>query len=294
MDQTFETNFNNYSVCVGLTKQTIYFKLIDTISFTMFEANADSKEFGQDLKLRDIYQIVTKCFKGEPGYSANPLADLANPGVYKLQFSAIVGGFLEVNFEVMLKEKSMSDFDKLEQRLNTKMEKFQEQIDSLQGENLRLLNIISSIQIPIATYIHPDIGFYIHKNCFESISTKNLKISYTTPNQIIWHSIKSLFQLETLEITGTNTNLKLFSSSSLKELSIYLSGQEGMRTIQGIENFPQLERLTITGAPGLSNIPGVLKSTPNKINYIKIQSCGLVIMGELLTYCQENNIKLDI
>ncbi len=62
MDQTFETKFGNYSLVLSLNERTIYFKIIDSINFTMYEGNQDAKELRLNFSLEDTYQIITKCF----------------------------------------------------------------------------------------------------------------------------------------------------------------------------------------------------------------------------------------
>lgn len=138
MDQTFEIVFGNYTVLLSLNERTIYFKIIDTINFTMYEGNTDPKELRVGFKLADIYQIITKSFKGVDGYSAKLSI---GSGICKLLIDAKVGGFLEINFEVLLREKLMSNdsqltlnFNKLEQKLNAGLGKLQEQIVQLQDK----------------------------------------------------------------------------------------------------------------------------------------------------------------
>ncbi len=302
MDQTFETVFGNYTVLVSLNERTIYFKIIDTINFTMYEGNTDPKELRVGFKLADIYQIITKGFKGVDGYNVKLSI---GSGICKLLIDAKVGGFLEINFEVLLREKLMSNdsqltlnFNKLEQKLNAGLAKLNQEISTLREEKTDLLNIISNTQIAIKTFHNNYVGYYINQDCFIDMNETKIEISHTNNNssQIIWKAIKSFYQLEALKITGsfTHTNLKLFLNSSLKELIIQSDGQNYMQTIEGIENFPQLEKLTIINVPGLKDIPTILKSSPNKINYIKIQSCSQVNVIELQTYCKDNNIKLEI
>jgi len=54
------------------------------------------------------------------------------------------------------------------------------------------------------------------------------------------------------------------------------------------------ESLTIINAPNLTQVPTVLKSYSNKIQYLKFQSCGQVNVVEIQTYCQTSGIKLEI
>ena len=65
-------------------------------------------------------------------------------------------------------------------------------------------------------------------------------------------------------------------------------------SLEGIQNFPNLEILTITNAPGLRDVVSILKLRKHNIKTLKLNLCQAVNIVELQTYCQVNNVFLAI
>ena len=296
----------NYFVVISLNERTIYFKITDTVSFYQYEGNVDIKELRLNIELNDAYTIITNCFEGlVEGYR---VTISVNSNVLKLQFNALVGGFLKMEFEVMLREKVMSNdgqltinFNRLEQKLNAGLNKLENRCKELEGiikeKNEELLDLtekLSNAHICMCFANNPQPQHFIPLNVKEITNFDGSQTNHS------WRFdyIEKFYQLEKLTMnhfinTNNFSNVKM-KSKSLKEIIIN-NGQRGeFVSLQGIEEMPNLKHLTITNAPNLTNIPSVLKSYKHKINYIKIQSCGQVNVVELQTYCQTNNIKLEI
>lgn len=96
---SFTTNAN-YSFIISLNEKNIYMcvKCLDQV----YESNVDQKELQLPFELENIYIIINNCFKGEAGYSTDINF---SSGLLKLTFNAIVGGFLKINFDAILREK---------------------------------------------------------------------------------------------------------------------------------------------------------------------------------------------
>lgn len=295
----------NYSIVLSLNERTIYFKITDTVSFYQYEGNVDIKELRLNIELKDAYTIITNCFENNTGYN---VVISINSNILKLHFSALVGGFLKMEFEVLLREKVMSNdgqltinFNRLEQRLSAGLSKLENRCkeleDIIEKKNMELLDLtdkLSNAHICMCFSSHPMPEHFIPLN----VKVINNFNGGQTSQTWRFDLIEKFYQLEKLTTTGfLNTNnlssVKM-KNSSLKELNINNGGRGEFVSLQGIEGMPNLERLTITQAPNLTNIPFVLKSYKHKINYIKIQTCGQVNVVELQTYCQTNNIKLEI
>ncbi len=301
MDQTFETKFGNYSLVLSLNERTIYFKIIDSINFTMYEGNQDAKELRLNFSLEDTYQIITKCFKAESGYSVKTSV---NSGVCKLAFCAIVGGFLKVNFEVMLREKLMSNdsqltlnFNKLEQKLNEGLGKLQNQIEQLESsiktKNAQIDDLTNKLSVGHICIAYNGIpGTATH---FVSLNSTNLTVQGTKDSY--GHKldyISYLYKLTNLTINQYSYPHIQFSSTSLLNLTINCQSQPALTSLNGIRQLPNLQYLSINAAPGLKDIPSILSSYQHKIKSITIQNCGQVNVVELQTYCQKNQISLNI
>jgi hypothetical protein len=131
-----------------------------------------------------------------------------------------------------------------------------------------------------------------------NISAK--EITMQDHGQTIWKNINVFYQLEKFTITNFNagnniTNLAGFSNQNLTELVLNcVAGHTTFASLTGIENFPNLEILTITGAPGLKEVVTSLKAIKHKIKTLKFQGCTGVNVVELQTYCQVNNIFLAL
>lgn len=304
MSQTFE--INNYSIIVSLNDRTIYFKITDTISFYQYEGNVDAKELRLNNDLADIYKIIVSCIEGKEGYN---VLITSNSGVIKLQFNALVGGFLKMGFEVLLKEKVISNdgqltinFNRLEQKLNASVLKLMERCEELEKlvetKNKELLYLnekLSYAQICFTNTGHPTPEHFVPINIKEITNCNGSSVR--TASSWNFKLIQNLYQLEKLSISQMHFNsfsVSLLKSNSLKTLHINCCGEAHLNSLQGLNNIPNLESLTIINAPNLTNVPSVLKSYNHNINHLKFQTCAQVNVVELQTYCQSNNIKLEI
>lgn len=293
----------NYSIVLSLNERTIYFKITDTVSFYQYEGNVDIKELRLNIELKDAYTIITNCFENNTGYN---VVISINSNILKLQFSALVGGFLKMEFEVLLREKVMSNdgqltinFNRLEQRLNAGLSKLENRCKELEGiiekKNMELLDLTDKL-----SNAHICLTYAGHANTAHCIpiNIKELNAQFSNDSASYkYELIGKFYQLE--KITTTYFRTQSFAavkmeSNSLKELYIQAQGEGTFTSLEGINKIPNLEKLTIISAPQLTNIPTVLKSYKHKINYIKIQGCGQVNVVEMQTYCQTNNIKLEI
>jgi len=295
---------NNYSIIVSLNERTIYLKITDTVSFYQYEGNIDVKELRLNVDLQDSYIIINNCFQDLEDYSVNIGV---NSNMLKLQFNALVGGFLKMAFEILLREKVMSNdgqltinFNRLEQKLVAGLSKLEQRCKELEtiieDKNSQLLDLTDKLSNAHICMIHSGQSQPYHYKCLNI----NKVTDFTFTNNVGSFKpelVKYLYQLEEAHINSfyyNNFNEAKLKSNSVKILHISIQGQNHFNSLQGIEEMPNLEKLTIIQAPSLTNIPSVLKSYKHKINYIKIQTCGQVNVVELQIYCQTNNIKLEI
>ena len=293
----------NYSIVLSLNERTIYFKVTDTVSFYQYEGNVDIKELRLNIDLKDAYTIITNCFENNTGYN---VVISVNSNVLKLQFSALVGGFLKMEFEVLLREKVMSNdgqltinFNRLEQKLVAGLSNLEQRCKELEtiikDKNTEFLNLTDKL-----SNAHICLTYAGHANSAHCIpiNIKELNAQFSNDNNSFkYELIGKFYQLE--KITTTFFRAQSFSSvkmesNTLKELYIQAQNEPTFNSIEGINKMPNIEKLTITSAPSISNIPTVLNSYKHKINHIKIHDCKLVNVVELQTYCQSNNIKLEI
>jgi len=277
-------------------------KIIDTVNFLSYEGNVDLKELRVSIDLEGAYKIIINCFKEESNFA---VTISVNSSVLKLAFNALIGGFLKMNFEVLLREKLMSNdgqltlnFNKLEQQQAHAIKSLTEKCNNLEASVNKMQQIIDCCQI-FMTNIYTPQGHWcdIQSNGqthLNNISTK--EITMTDHGQTIWKNITAFYQLEKMTIHNftSQANIKNFKNTELKELILNCAANPTFTSIEGIQNFPNLEILTITNAPGLKDVVAVLKSKTHKIKTLKFNICQAVNVVELQTYCQVNNVFLAL
>ena len=301
MSETF--SYKNYSIVASLNERSIYLKVIDTVNFLSYEGNVDLKELRVSIDLEGVYKIIINCFKEESNYS---VTISVNSGVLKLAFNALIGGFLKMNFDVLLREKLMSNdgqltlnFNKLEQKQAQAIDMLTKKCADLEESVTKMKQIIDCCQIFMSNIYTPT-GHWcdIQSNGqtqMNNISAKEITMTDHAGN-IIWKNINVFYQLEKFTINGftSQSNLKNLKNITIKELILGCGGGGTFTSLEGIQNFPNLEILTITAAPGLKDVVTILKATKHNIKTLKFQGCTAVNVVELQTYCQVNNVFLAI
>lgn len=336
MSRSFQINAGQ-SVVASLNERTIYIKVSDSVNYTMYESNIELKELRLSLDLEDAYKIIVKCLEGSSGAGASEgsykgdyrVITSVNSGSMKMSFSARVEGFLKINFDIILKEKIMSNdgqltlsMNRIEQKQTMAIETLTKKCEDLENiitkqqqdftEQLEfLIEIVNNCQI-FMTNIYTPAGHWCDLQSTSTTTHMNTisakEITMQDHGQTIWENISVFYQLSKLTITNFNagnniTNLTKFSNANLKELVLNCCAHGSFTSLQGIENFPNLEILTITSAPGLKDVVKVLTDAKhaNKmlkfkhaIKTLKFQGCTAVNVVELQTYCQVNGIFLAL
>jgi hypothetical protein len=289
MSVSFENE--NYSIVSSLNERTIYIKIIDKITYMCYESNLDSKELRLSIELGDTYKLINKCFNKDSGYS---VMMTTNTGVMKLVFVAMVEGFLKISFEVLLREKVMSNdgqltmnFNRIEQKQAQAIQVMTERLNQLEG----LMNAIAYAEIYML--LQPYTSQHNGNKIYWNLNSKELNL---VSNYWDYSKIAHFYQLEKLsfiscgDMSGFN-NLNV-SNKSVRE--IIMNTIHSSTLLDGLSRFPKLEKLSCLSCQNLANIVIVLSSYKHTITDISIKSCGQVNNTEIMTYCQKNNIKLDL
>jgi len=256
-----------------------------------YESNIDSKELRLSIELSDAYKLMCKCFLSASGYNVNISV---NTGIMKLTFAAVVEGYLKINFEIMLREKVMSNdgqltlnFNRIEQKQAQAIQVLTQKLAQLEG----LVDALSYAEICMmqSNYQH-------NTGQFASYYKMNTKEMSLNGNHWDYSKIYSFYKLEKLTFTscGDISSFKNNKISNKTVKEIILNGLSGLSAITGLEDFPQLEKITFTSCNSVRDVVAVLNSYKHKIKHITINSCSAVNNTELMTYCQTNNIKLDL
>ena len=302
--------YKNYSIISSLNERSIYLKITDTVNFLSYEGNIDLKELRVSIALEDVYKIMINCFTRE---NEDYLLTISvNSEVIKLAFNAIIGGFLKINFDILLREKLMSNdgqltlnFNKLEQQQALAIKTLTDKCANLEASVNQLHQIIDTCQVFMSNIYTPQ-GHWCDiqtngQTQVNNISAKEITMTDHGGN-IIWKTINIFYQLDKITINSFTSkhNLNDFKNKTLKELILNCNNNPTFNSLEGIENFPNLEILTITSAPGLRDVVKILSGNKvlsekkHKIKTLKFQGCTGVNVVELQTYCQVNNIFLAI
>lgn len=298
--------FDNYSVILSFDgDRTIYIKLTDKVNFMVYEANLTGNDFAKDLfapSMAERFTVMCKCFGSEKNYSRT--TSIVN-GNLKLKFTGVLDDFLRIGFDVYLKEKILSNdgqltmnFNRIEQRqelvnqslvercdaLDKRCNALETQLEKQSKEFYQILDQLDVLLFPASQMsCHSQFPIAMPK-----ISSETLDVNQAAMGQLRFENLSTFYKLRKLTIRSfTLSNLERMKNNTITDLELHGSGT-AFNSLKGIENFPNLTSLTVSGAPGLTNVVATLKSVPHKIKTFKFQTCAGINVVEMQTYCQEN------
>jgi hypothetical protein len=273
----------NYSILTSFNGKQIYLKLMDTVTHMVYETSVDNSELRLSLTLDDIYKIVTACFGEDDGYK---VGITVRAGLMKIKFHAIIGGFLKIDFDVMIKEKLMTNDAQLTLFVNQLEQRHETAVDALTNRCDELVSTIKKLEETITAVSFAEIEMRV--NTFVALSTTTLSIQGDV--HLKADKIKMLFKLQKLHLTAFSlVDLSTISNSSVKDLYIDAGGNTKFVSLRGIEGMPKLETLVIANAPSLRDLSYLYKIA---IKSIKIVGPCTFNMNELKTFCIERNVDL--
>lgn len=326
MSRSFQLNAGQ-SAIASLNERTIYIKVSDAVNYTVYESNVELKELRLSLDLEDAYKIIVRCLEGSKGLVASEgsynVTTSVNTGIMKMAFSARVEGFLKINFDIILKEKIMSNdgqltlsMNRIEQKqtmaieeLTKKCADLEETITKQQQNFTEQLEFLRGVINGIDIFTSPSHHWTAVAQTQFTANIASTELTLNGDGNFNAKSIASFYQLEKLTINGFSSQTSLgegippkanrpkplsgMHNKTLKEMILNCSGGT-FTSLQGIHGFPNLEILTVTSAPGLTNVVSILSQTKHAIKTLKFQACGSVNVVELQTYCQVNGIFLAL
>jgi hypothetical protein len=339
MSRSFQLNAGQ-SAIASLNERTIYIKVSDAVNYTVYESNIELKELRLSLDLEDAYKIIVKCLEGSKGSSGclegskgagasegsyngdYRVITSVNTGIMKMAFSARVEGFLKINFDIILKEKIMSNdgqltlsMNRIEQKqtmaieeLTKKCADLEETITKQQQNFVEQLEFLKGVINGIDIFTSPSHHWTAVAQTQFTANIASTELTLNGDGCFNAKSIASFYQLKKLTINGFSSQSTLGGTCSSPGRPIALSGMHNktlkemilncsggtFTSLQGIHGFPNLEILTVTCAPGLTNVVSMLSQTKHTIKTLKFQTCAAVNVVELQTYCQVNGIFLAL
>lgn len=287
-----------YTITTSLNERAIYIKIANMVSYVCYEGNFDIASFKLPFDIEGVFELVNKCFSNntetpdkelEKGYSVK--MELDN-GILKLAFHCVVGGFLNVNFDLRLREKVMSNDAQLTinfQRVEQKQQQAFEQIMKQMAEMERRLEALGNAEICFATPSN-------QVNTSYPIDSKILTIDdNNTINANSFKKVKHFYQLEELALNNCNHGLpqRNISNVTVKKLKIQNSSTF-CNDMSFIKNFPSLVELSMISITGLGSAVTTMRSIKHNIKQLTFQGCTGLIQIEMQTYCTQNGIKLNL
>jgi hypothetical protein len=289
----------NYSIISSLNERTIYIKVINTLTYMVYEIGADSKELRIQGSIQDIYQIISKCFeqKDKDNYD---VSFTVGSGTMKILFMAKIGGFYNIDFEILLREKLMSNdgqltlaFQRLEQRLNM----LEKENKSLESQVNNMMNFEVLVWYYSSTIVSTPI------NSIELTITGAQTNSYHQ-NYVKYNHIRFMPNLKKLTFQNggfTDDSFSKLYSTSVTELTIFHNGDGNFTSILELITIrvPNLKYLKIQSAHSLPAKNIIDEISASKTKFLKelvFVSCNSITSqaASLQGFCASHNIKLTI
>jgi hypothetical protein len=125
------------------------------------------------------------------------------------------------------------------------------------------------------------------------------KYRYHTLYHDKYFHIQNILKLEKLESLSIDyykyNDLHSFYNNTLKELTIgSYDNISHIKTISGISNFNSLSKITFINCYYLENVVDILQKEKHIIQELFFIYCHKIDYSDLITYCKEKRIKLDI
>lgn len=297
---TFTTS--NYSITSSLNERTIYLKIIDTMQYLSYEGNIELKELKLPITLKDAYTLITKCLSNTDEHLVKYSK---NTNILRLDFTAKVGGYMNISFDVMLRECIIGDDAKMSMKLfemevsnRKKSEEMiqiikeirheftrkTEQLETIIQRQSEIIELFGNIKINTHTWISGQNDIRFLKMNSEIVNFPN----ESEINQfILFYNCKKLI------IEYHTDNLEKYKNKYVQELKC-----GHINSLKGIHNMPNLKIINISPHHTMNNYTDMLlqylKEYDNKITQIIITNPHKPDPTELQRYCKEKGIELII
>lgn len=303
---SFVCEFNNYKIHCELQLTTSSFKLNirSPVTYALYSYEIDEIERKAKnlLSLPMLFNFLQNGFNNKDSHECKTIINLNECDGFLLLDVQIVSILLNEslsNFKLSLKKQIESS-----NTSNARIEELLERITMLEEKQKTNEQLIDCLGNSCVVFKCPSYGC-VHANNIININATNATMMGYPNIQNIgqtltdFTNLKYLFKLESLIITAfRNTSIKeaKLEHPTLKTLEISNNDVNMLKSIEGIDKFPELEHLLIVNAHALQGTVSVLSSIPHKIKKINITSIGgnTSLTTELNTYCVMNGIQLTI
>lgn len=291
-----------YTTHTSLNERTIYIKIIDTIQYLSYEGNIELKELKLPITLKDAYILITKCLSNTDEHLVK---FSKNTNILRLDFSAKVGGYMNIQFEVMLRECVMGDdartsikltemevkHSKEQEEMKLMIKRVQKEftgktreLESIIEKQQQMIELFGNIKINTHTWISGENDIRFLKMNSEIVNFPN----ESEINQfILFYNCKKLI------IEYHTDNLEKYKNNYVEELKC-----GHINSLEGIHNMPNLKIINISPHSSMNNYTDqllkYLKEYDNKLTQIIITNPHKPDPTELQKYCRVKGIELII
>ena len=311
---TSAMTYESFSVICTLSERTIYLKLVETISFMCYEGTLEHAAFRVSIDLPAIHRIMLMAFASEKGSKVEISIQNAN---MKVHFESISGGFLNINFHAILREKLIANDGQLTfsfTRMEEKQKKQAERIAHLEQHCERMFEVMDNCYIMICSKAL-DITCPTQEllgSEFVRIGIENLELGPTSlvgshqysPNRF-WpnfmpEQIEKLYKLKTVKIECSQVNppekLSKMAHPNVTTFTLlkFSNPSYGGITLENMPQFPALKTLDLrqcTFVGGGFYPAKLIKKYPDLKN-LTINSCAGINQTEVMTFCASHKIAL--
>ena len=261
--------------------------MMDTVTHLFYETNLDHGELRLSTTLEDTYKIITNCFAEDVGYK---VVITVKSGLMKLKFNALIGGFLKLDFDILVKEKLMSNdaqltlfMNQLEQRQESVVETLTKRCNELASLILSQETRFNQLESLINTVSCAEIELRL--NSLFPINSQSITIQ--GDNHLKTDKIQILYKLQKIVFTSFSfPDFTSFKNGTLREMTIESASK--LTGFKGLDGFPNLETLIIQNASTLKDFTWLYK-TGSKLKYLKIPEAS----PTLQQFCNEHKITLQ-
>jgi hypothetical protein len=312
---TSAMTYESFSIICTLSERTIYLKLVETISFMCYEGTLEHAAFRVSIDLPAIHRIMLMAFASEKGSKVEISIQNAN---MKVHFESIIGGFLNINFHAILREKLIANdgqltfsFTRMEEKQKKQAERIAhleqhcERIAHLEQHCVRMFEVMDNCYIMICSKM-------LNSTCansqlvgseFVRIGIENLELGPSfvgthTPNrfwsQFMPEQIEKLYKLKTVTIEGSTMGaIKLSKMAHPNVNRFILSSYSTAFTIENMPQFPALKSLELRGCTLSGGLdPAKLIKKYPELKNLSITLCTGINQTEVMTFCTSHIIAL--
>jgi hypothetical protein len=288
-----------YTINASLNERTIYLKIIDLLQYLSYEGNIELKELKLPITLKDAYILITKCLSNTDDHLVK---FSKNTNLLRLDFTAKVGGYMNISFEVMLRECIIGDDARMSMKLieiekknSLEHAELKEQLRHIQSVFMAKTRALEDtiIQQQKMIELFGNINIDIHGNTRDKFPKLNSEIiEFNTANEINKFSL--FYNCKKVLINYIIETLEGYNNNNVEEIYVTIT-----KSLKGIHNMPNLKIINIKIDPRNNiqyeqSILQHLKEYDNNITQIIITNPQKPDPTEVQKYCKEKGIELII